>query len=101
MFLLQDVETLYQQVSKPMGLTLIGDDKWNHLDFLFAVDVKKYFYNSLLEFLDNVTTKPGFVASSVKRALAERNQNSASRNTSPVESLSRMPNYIIDRITAG
>ena len=71
----QDVEILYQQISKPMGLTLIEYDKWNHVDFLWGIDVNKYFNEMLLEFVDNVTTKSDFIMKSVDRSLIERYQN--------------------------
>ena len=57
-----------------MGLALIGDDKWNHIDFLWAIDINKYFHDELLQFLNNVTTKSDFIMTSVKEALTKRLQ---------------------------
>lgn len=55
-----------------MGLTLIAHDKWNHIDFLWAIDVNKYFNDMLLEFVDNVTTKSDFIMKCVERAVIDR-----------------------------
>ncbi|XP_025995621.1 lipase 3 [Solenopsis invicta] len=44
----KDVEKLTSEVSNLASKTLIGDKKFNHLDFLWAKNVKKYLYDPML-----------------------------------------------------
>ena len=63
-----------------MGLEFVNHDRWNHIDFLFAIDVKEYFYNSLLGFLNYVVSNSGSVEMLVERELVKRRRIPLSRN---------------------
>ena len=58
-----------------MGLVLIDYEKWNHVDFLWAIDINKYFNTMLLEFVNNLTMEPHFIEMSVEEAISERQRN--------------------------
>lgn len=42
-----DVEELHQKLPNVIGKFLVPDPKFNHLDFIFAVDVQTLLYNRL------------------------------------------------------
>lgn len=61
-----------------MGLISIDYDKWNHSDFLWAIEIKKYLINPLLELMINASTDSSFIKQLVEKALAERDGESHS-----------------------
>lgn len=44
----KDVRRLYEELGNPNAAMLISDSKFNHLDFIFAVDSKKLLYENLI-----------------------------------------------------
>lgn len=58
-----------------MGLVLVDYEKWNHVDFLWAIDINKYLNEQLLEFLKNSTTDPEFIETVIQDALDQRTVN--------------------------
>ncbi|XP_012537855.1 lipase 3 isoform X3 [Monomorium pharaonis] len=44
----KDVEKLYSQLSNPSGKTLIANKNFNHVDYMWAKDVKKLVYDLIL-----------------------------------------------------
>lgn len=56
---------------------MIDYDKWNHVDFLWAIDVNRLFNNDLVLFLRDVTETPNFIRSTVIEAFNERLMNPA------------------------
>ncbi|KAK7576285.1 hypothetical protein V9T40_012571 [Parthenolecanium corni] len=72
-----DVKLLYQQLPKPMGCKMIDYEKWNHVDFLWAIDVNRLFNKDLVLFLRNVTQTPNFIRNTVIDAFNERLMNPA------------------------
>lgn len=42
-----DVEELHRNLPNVIGKYLVSDPKFNHLDFVFAIDVKTLLYNRL------------------------------------------------------
>ncbi|XP_011155911.3 lipase 3 [Solenopsis invicta] len=44
----KDVEKLHSQLGNPSGKTLIADKKFNHVDYMWAIDVKKFVYDLIL-----------------------------------------------------
>lgn len=63
-----------------MGLTFIDFEKWCHLDFVYAVDIRKYLNKQLLEFIQDVTGNPASIDMMVQTARKERN-----RTATPVD----------------
>lgn len=61
-----------------MGLVLVDYEKWNHVDFLWAIDVNKYLNEQLLEFLKNSTTNPEFIETVIQNAVDQRTLNKKS-----------------------
>lgn len=57
-----------------MGCVLIKYEKWNHVDFLWGINVNPLFNDQLRQFVKNVTNSPNFILNRVKSALTERNQ---------------------------
>ncbi|XP_039305526.1 lipase 3 [Solenopsis invicta] len=49
---IKDVEKLTSEVSNLASKTLIADKKFNHLDFVWAKNVKKYLYDPMLNQMD-------------------------------------------------
>ncbi|XP_012054536.1 PREDICTED: lipase 3-like [Atta cephalotes] len=45
----KDVKKLYKELGNPSGKTLIADKKFNHLDYMWAKDVKKLVYDQIIE----------------------------------------------------
>lgn len=50
--LLQDVEAFYEKLTNPIGLYKIKFSKFNHLDFLWAIDVRKLLYDQVIALID-------------------------------------------------
>lgn len=46
-----DVEKLHKQLPNVIGSFLVRDPKFNHLDFLFAIDVKELLYNRIFNLM--------------------------------------------------
>ncbi|XP_018395812.1 PREDICTED: lipase 3-like [Cyphomyrmex costatus] len=44
----KDVEKLYSELGNPSGKTLIAHKKFNHIDYMWAKDVKKLLYDRLI-----------------------------------------------------
>ncbi|XP_018364290.1 PREDICTED: lipase 3-like [Trachymyrmex cornetzi] len=44
----KDVEKLYKELGNPSGKTLIANKKFNHLDYMWAKDVKKLVYDQII-----------------------------------------------------
>ncbi len=55
-----------------MGCKLIDYEKWNHVDFLWAIDVNRYFNDELIKFVKNATDNPSFIRNKIKVSLWER-----------------------------
>ena len=43
------MKKLYKELGNPFGKTLIADKKFNHLDYMWAKDVKKLVYDQIIE----------------------------------------------------
>lgn len=68
----QDVELLYQKIPKPLGLVLIDHEKWNHADFLWAIDNNKYLNDEMLNFIEQSTSQPESLTAVVENSLNKR-----------------------------
>ncbi|XP_011865874.1 PREDICTED: lipase 3-like [Vollenhovia emeryi] len=44
----QDVEKLHSELTNPTGLTLIDDENFNHVDYMWAKDVKTLVYDQII-----------------------------------------------------
>lgn len=55
-----------------MGCTAIDFAKWNHVDFVWAIDINKYLNNDLIEFVNNCTQNVNFISEQVAKSLHER-----------------------------
>lgn len=49
--LLQDVDKLYKELGNPYGKFRVPHDKFNHLDFMWAIDVKDLLYDKILSLM--------------------------------------------------
>jgi len=47
----KDVEKLYSELGNPSGKTLIADKKFNHVDYMWAKDVKKLVYDQIISLM--------------------------------------------------
>lgn len=45
----QDVEHLRDELPNVVKSHLVNYEKWNHLDYLWAIEVNKYLYNNLVK----------------------------------------------------
>lgn len=50
-FFPQDVDKLYTKLGNPFGKFRVPYDKFNHLDFLWAKDVKSLLYDKILSLM--------------------------------------------------
>ncbi|XP_029160371.1 lipase 3-like [Nylanderia fulva] len=49
----KDVEKLYSELGNPYGKFLVPDKKFNHLDYMWAKDVKPLLYDQILSLMEN------------------------------------------------
>jgi len=47
----KDVEKLYSELGNPSGKTLVPDEKFNHVDYMWAKDVKKLVYDKIISLM--------------------------------------------------
>lgn len=52
MILPQDVEKLYSELGNPYSLFLVKDKKFNHLDFMWAIDAKPFVYDPIISLME-------------------------------------------------
>jgi len=52
---LQDVDQLEKELGNPLGKFLVPYKKFNHLDFMWAKDVKELLYNKILNLMTFLT----------------------------------------------
>ena len=58
-----------------MGCKLIEFPKWNHVDFIWAIEINKYLNDDLIEFVNNCTRNANFISEQVAKSLEERLAN--------------------------
>ncbi len=51
---------------------MIDYQKWNHPDFIWAIDVNRLFNDELIQFVKNVTDRRGFLYEQIKMAQEEK-----------------------------
>lgn len=47
----QDVEELYKNLGNPFGKFRVPHEQWNHLDFMWAKDVKELLYDKIISLM--------------------------------------------------
>ncbi len=68
---------LYQQMPQPIGCEPVNYKQWNHIDFLYAKEVNKYFNDGLVQFIKNATDSPNFIQQHIAEELAKRGMQRA------------------------
>ncbi|XP_011696613.1 PREDICTED: lipase 1-like [Wasmannia auropunctata] len=48
----KDVEKLYGELGNPSGKTLVADKKFNHVDYMWAKDVRKLVYDPIIKIMN-------------------------------------------------
>lgn len=52
-FISQDVDQLYKELGNPFGKFRVPHEQFNHLDFMWAKDVKELLYDKILSLMTN------------------------------------------------
>ncbi len=57
-----------------MGCEAVGNDEFNHIDFVFGIDADILVYKKITQFVTNATIHLNFIQDQIKRSLLERSE---------------------------
>ncbi len=65
---------MYQQIVNPMGCERIEHEAWNHMDFIYGMDVNPLFNEKVIKFLQSASDEPDFIQLQIQEALRQRSE---------------------------
>ncbi len=57
-----------------MGCDAIEHKQWNHMDFLYGMDVNSLFNDKVIQFIMDATDQQNFIEHQIKKSIQERNE---------------------------